>query len=198
MKSNNWKTLLINPFTRIAGWKAFLLGIVIVCITVVVGRYTNVHFPGALDIKLATGITLKSAFFVQTIGLLSLVLLLYIAALIFAKGTRFQDILGTVTLSRYPLLLIAIAGAMVSESSISGLIDVLQGKAVFGVSEYLGFIVCSLLMIPIVIWQLILMYNAFSVSTGMKGSKCILIYICAILVAEAVSIVSIILLSTFI
>lgn len=187
MKNNHWGTLLINPFTRIAGWKAFVIGAITVCLTVVIGRYTNIHFPGALDVKFSTGITLGTAFLVQGIGLASLVLFLYIAALIFAKGTRFQDILGTVTLSRFPMLIIAVLGVIVNENSINGLMDVLLGKVVFDISEYWGFIVCSLLMIPIVIWQLVLMYNAFSVSTGMKGAKCVLIYIGTIFVAEIVS-----------
>lgn len=189
MKNSRWKSLLINPFTRIAGWKAFMLGIVIVCVTVVIGSYTNIHFPGALDVKFATNISLNSAFIGQGIGLLSLVGLLYVAALIFARDTRFQDILGTITLSRFPMLLIVIFGAMVNKDSIDNLMNVVLGKNPFLLSDYWGFILCSLLMIPIIIWQLVLMYNAFSVSTGLKGGKSVLIYICAVIVAEIVSIV---------
>lgn len=191
MKTKELLDWLINPFKRIAGCNAFIPGIIIVCLTVVIGYYNNVHFPGALDVKLSIGKSLELAFLVQGIGLASLIVVMYMAALIFARGTRFQDILGTITLSRYPLLLIAIAGVMVSENSIINIAGIILKYQSFVISENIGLILCTILMIPIVIWQLVLMYNAFSVSTGMKGSKCIVIYAGSLIIAEIISIAAI-------
>lgn len=191
MKNNSFSALLLNPFARIAGWKAFFIGIMIVCVTVVVGYLANVHFPGALDAKVSPYITLKSAFLVQGIGLLSLVIVMFIVGLLFSKTVRFQDVLGTIVLSRYPMLLLALLGFVVDVSSLDSLMGVIFRQEPFVFSDFIGLAVFSLLSIPIIIWQLVLMYNAFSVSTGLKGGKGILLYVGAVFVAELVSLIAI-------
>lgn len=189
MKNSLW-SLLVNPFTHIAGWKAFVLGIIIVCVTVLIGYFSNIYFPGALDVKVTTRVSLKSAYVFQMIGLASLVLVMYLSSLIFAKRTRFQDILGTVTLSRFPLFFTALSGFLVEEDCINNLAQlVLDRSTAFNISDYVGFIIVMLLMIPVVIWQIALLYNAFKVSTGMKGGKCIVVFIGSVILAEIISII---------
>ena len=192
MKNNFSWGLLVNPFSRIAGWKAFVLGFIIVLLTVLVGYFSNVYFPGALDIKLITGLSLELAFLYCFIGIISIILIMFIASLVFAKGTRIQDIIGTVTLSRFPYLLIAIAGIIVNENSIDTFAKYLINREyVFNIGEYTGLIVFLILTMPVIIWQIALLYNAFRVSTGLKGTKCIIVFIGTVLVAEIVSIISI-------
>lgn len=187
--------LLYNPFDQIAGWKAFIIGIIIILLTVVIGNLNCAYYPGALDAKLAPDVPLSIAIQVQGIGLVSLVLIFYLAALIFAKGTRFQDILGTVTLSRFPYLFISLLGFLVDEDKLRAMNNAMMegriGDITSSVMDNVGMIVASLLMLPFIIWFIALLYNAFRVSTGLKGAKCVFLFIGAVIVAEVVSIVGI-------
>lgn len=38
--------LMINPFTRVAGWQAFSLGLVFIILMGIIGTYSNVSFDG--------------------------------------------------------------------------------------------------------------------------------------------------------
>lgn len=189
---NNFK-LLYNPFNQIAGWKAFFIGTVVVIATVIVGHYSSVVYPGALDAKLAANITLIKAFLYQLIGLSSLILIFYLSALLFAKGTRFQDIAGTVTFARYPYLFIAILGFFVSDNTLIDVSAALKSGNLYEMSQVfpkaISFMVVSLLMIPFVIWFIALLYNAFRVSTGLKGVKCALVFTASLIIAEIVSLI---------
>ncbi len=82
MKTNkNW-SLLWNPFIRIAGWQAFGMGIVIVIISAVLASFGNLLFDGAIDAHFVSNVSIWSSFIVTGISLLSVVLTMYIVALI--------------------------------------------------------------------------------------------------------------------
>ena len=49
MNSNKSLEWLLNPFTRLAGWKAFGLGIIASVVMAVTGSYSSVAFDGVLD-----------------------------------------------------------------------------------------------------------------------------------------------------
>jgi len=181
MKKINW-SFLINPFTKIAGWQAFAIGIVIVAATVLVGYTNNIYFPGLLSVKMPSNITLANAFLFQFIGLASIVILMYLSALIFAKNIRFQDILGTVTLSRAPFLILAALGFIVGEISESSMIDSIK-DGTFNLTNHIGLFIFGLLCILFCIWVIALLYNAFKVSTGIRNNR-ILIFIAVIILSE--------------
>ncbi|WP_165026187.1 hypothetical protein [Dysgonomonas sp. ZJ279] len=184
---NNWH-LLLNPFVRIAGWKAFLLGSLIASITIIIGYFSNVWYPGVLDIKLATHLNLGKAFLVQIVSQFYVVFFMYPAALIFAKNTRLQDILGTTMLARFPFLIASLLGFMVKPESIENLMDVLQ-MGMFNVADNIGLIAASIIMVPIIIWYVILLYNAFKVSSNIKGTKAVVTFTVCLILAEIVSLI---------
>ncbi|MCL2041163.1 MAG: hypothetical protein FWG84_03865 [Bacteroidales bacterium] len=53
--SKKWRWIW-NPFEKIAGWRAFGIGIVILCLTTVLGYFSNTVFYG-ISIKLVQSIT---------------------------------------------------------------------------------------------------------------------------------------------
>jgi len=187
MKNNNWK-LLVNPFTRIAGWNAFLFGAIIVCITVVLGHLNDIYYPNVLDMKIFTDRTLGFAFIVQCTGLASLVIIMYLASLIYARNVRFQDILGTTTLARFPYLFLSLIGFFIKIENTDNLIPSLLDNT-FRASDYTGLLVITLISVLFIIWYIALLYNAFSVSTNIKGAKGIIIFIGVIIIAEIFSII---------
>lgn len=190
---NNIAKSLINPFDRIAGWKSFFIGIAIVVATVVVGWQSSICFRGVLDAKTVYKLDLNWALYCQFISLAALVGVFYLAALLFARGTRFQDILGTITFSRFPYLFIALLGFLSSDAELTKINEVVSSG---NVNELLSYfttnikqILLPILMIPFVVWSIILLYNAFKVSTGLKGSKCGVVFTTSLILAEIISLI---------
>jgi hypothetical protein len=188
--NRNWKWAY-NPFERIAGWKAFGIGLVILCITTAIGYFGHTVFYG-ISIKIVPSVTCGQAFALQMLGLAILVFVMWITALLAAKHVRFQDILGTVTLSKYPLVLSAlffgvfskrlneIANMFNSAANIQEIIEIAK-------NEYALFALMSVFSIIILIWTIALLYNAFQVSSNLKGAKCVLLFIAALLISEIIT-----------
>ncbi|MDI9605738.1 MAG: hypothetical protein QM305_10550 [Bacteroidota bacterium] len=181
MKSNNWN-LIWNPFTRVAGWQAFWVGMVIVVASAVLASYGNLLFDGAIDAHFGNDVGIVQSLAVTGISLLSVVVAMYLAALIISKSIRFIDILGTMTLARAPFLLLAIISPFVSYPTVDQLLQ--DPVVLFKYPWSLLFILISL---PVIVWFIALMYNGFKVSTGAKGTKLVIAFIVALLSAEVVS-----------
>lgn len=163
--------LLYNPFERIAGWKAFFIGISIVSISVVIAYYGNQYYKGAMNIRIVENANLGYAFLSQAIGLLCMVLLFFVAGLVFSKGVRFQDVLGTTTLARYPYIIPAIFGYFMDLDSINEIgMSILSGE-ILSIGNLISLTVIGLVMVLVLVWYVALLWNAFRISTDIKGGK---------------------------
>jgi hypothetical protein len=187
-----------NPFEQFAGWRAFGIGIVILCIATIIGYFGNTVFYG-ISIKTVSSVTWGQVFFLQGLGLAVTVFVMWITALLSAKHVRFQDILGTVTLAKYPLVLAAITNLAFSKrlneitamfptslneltaESIQGIKEMLDNLTV---SDYVLFCVVSIVSILVFVWAIALLFNAFRVSTNLKGNKCTLLFIAIVFISE--------------
>ena len=191
--NKNW-SWVYNPFQKIAGWKAFAIGMVILTFATVIGYFGNTVFYG-ISIKSVLSITWYKAFSLQATGLAAIVIVMWITAILFAKHVRFQDILGTVTLAKYPLVLAAILflvlsnwlndfnNAMLSSANVQELLEIFN-KLSF--ADYVIIILLVMVSFLILIWTITLLFNAFRVSTNLKGSKCALLFIAIMLISEII------------
>ena len=182
MKNKDIFSFMFNPFTRIAGWQAFGLGLVFVVFMGVIGTYSNVSFNGALDAHFVQHMTFSSSFTLLAIDLSSLVLVMWITGLILSKVFRFIDILGTMTLAKAPLLIIAFAGyfnkTIFQNTMPANPLEMFQSVT---------FLVIMIISLFSMIWSIALMYNAFKISCDVKGSRLTIAFIIALVVSEAVS-----------
>jgi len=171
------KTWLFNPFIYIAGLKALLIGFMFMTITLVISYYSKTHFDGAIDAHIGLKAPISLYALEQIIAWGSVVLTCFIVASVISKSAiRFIDIAGTMALSRVPMLLVATIGFMpVLHNTKPGQL----GNAV---------LVIGLIMIIPVIWMITLMFNAFKTSANIKGTKAIVGFITALLVAEILSV----------
>lgn len=182
-----------NPFEKIAGWKAFGIGILILCVTTVLGYFTHAVFFG-ISIKLVDSVTWCRAFSLQFLGLGVTVAVMYLIALLAAKRVRFQDILGTVTLAKYPLILTPfifwIFGGRTMEIS-DRIIQTIQTNPreivnILTISDYAVLMGFSVLSLAIAVWTIALLFHAFRVSTNLKGAKCGLLFTAIALISEII------------
>jgi len=188
MKNQFFISLLINPFHKIAGWNAFIIGFVVVMATIVVGQINDVVYDGVFDIHFAQ-VPLSYAFSVQLSSLLILILLFFVAGKIFSSSKiRFIDVAGTTLLARTPFLFISLIGFLpyynrLNENLMSSIKR--MDFAAIDFSLLLPFLFISGIVL---IWFVLLAYNAFSISCNLKGSKGIILFSGSLLVAEVLSI----------
>jgi hypothetical protein len=188
MNKNSIFCFLINPFERIAGVKALVIGIVFCVLIGLLGCFSGAYFDGVLDCHLSErGNLLQSAVFL-CIDWASLVIVFGILAVIFAKNVRFIDIMGTFALSQAPRLFEALSAFFVPSAFLNK-IETLQNPLEL-LDELLrqpAFIIFSIISIVATIWYITLIYNAFRISTNIKTPKIIFIFIAGILLAEVLS-----------
>lgn len=182
MNKNEIYGLMLNPFTRVAGWQAFALGVVLIALIGVTGTYANVYFDGAIDMHFTESANLRTSLNCLIVDLLSLVLTLSVAGIFVAKNFRLLDILGTVSLAKAPFLLLAIAALAVDAPATEQIIS--DPSSIF---SSVSFVIIMVLSIPVFIWHIILLFNAYKTSTGAKGGKVVPSFIIALLVAELIS-----------
>lgn len=182
MKSKEVFGLLINPFTKIAGIQAFGLGLVFMVLMGIVGAQNGVAFDGVVDIHFGNELTLYDSFLYLAIDLVCLIAVMWAAGQFVAKNFRLIDLLGTMTLAKAPMLLMALAGYFIVLPDSDVLLK--DPTAVF---RYSSVVVVVLLSLPIMIWNIALMYHAFRVSCDVKGIKLGITITLGILAAEILS-----------
>lgn len=173
------KKWLFNPFTYIAGTKALIMGIAGMLVTAIVGYYSKTHFDGAIDIHAAAVRAPLSCHLIeQAIDWGLLVVVFYLSGLFLSRSSvRFIDVAGTTAMARVPLLLAAIAGFGVHAPASTNLQDILNSITPM-------MIVFGIISIALAIWMIALLYNAYTISTNVKGSKAVVSFIAGLLIAE--------------
>jgi hypothetical protein len=173
-KEKSGLALLINPFECIAGWQALLIGLVVIALTAVFGHINHITFYGSLQADPISTLSLSTSFVVQAVSYVLLFLMMWIAGVCLSKSKiRAVDVAGTMALTRVPILLLTLICFL--PITPDNQTDI-QLMIVFG-------IIC----VPLMVWIVALMYNAYSVSCNLKGGRAILSFIGALLAAEIVS-----------
>ena len=182
MRNKEIFKLIFNPFHKIAGWEALGLGGVTAIATALIGRFSNAVTDGALDLHLVQQTTFAHTAMFTGISFISLIVCMTIAAFAISKSFRIVDIAGTISLAKAPILLAVLLGFFTT---------VPDQKAIIANPMILltsaTFIVVTLLIIPISIWSIALMFNAFKVSTGAKGTSLVMTFIIALVASEIFS-----------
>ncbi len=161
---------LINPFERIAGWQALVIGVIIIALTALFGSMNSIFFTGTMQVGPIKH-NFVQAIVSQTLNWFIPFLILWLAGVCFSKTKiRVIDVAGTTSLACAPLLLMVIIYFLpIAPASLYDIPRV---------------IIMTLIYIPTAIWVIALMYNAFSVSCHMKGSRGIITFIGAFIIAE--------------
>lgn len=182
MKTNEFGSLIFNPFKRIAGWEAFGIGLVIVVLTTFTGNFAGIYFDGVIDMHFAETFDSLKSWLMIPVNIISISVIMWLAGITVSKNFRFIDILGTMTLSRTPFLLIALASFFVKVPDLSGIM-----QDPFVIFDSISFIIILIFTFPITIWSVTLMYNAYKISTGASGQKLSISFIFGLIIAEIIS-----------
>lgn len=194
------KTLLFNPFERIAGFTALFTGLGIMLITAVIACLSQIRLDGVLDLHIQNNFMPSPApvlpFYVYLgeglINWLSISILLYVSGLIFSKSKfRFVDVFGTQALARFPYLLATVCSWIFFSDNMMLYLEHIalqKGEAVsLSAWDVVQFVLSTVSMIGCFIWMIVLMYRAYRISCNINGSKGVVSFAAALILAEVAS-----------
>jgi hypothetical protein len=187
MKSKEvFRIIFVNPFEKIAGWQALGLGLIFVVLSALTGSHNGAYFDGALDMHVSgVPYSLWMALAMLAIDLASLIAMFLIAGIIFSKNFRVIDVIGTNFLAKAPALLLCITAFMPLPDTFKDLKLLIENPDMIFAS--FPFIVLMLLTIPIMVWVIALLYNAFKVSLNIRKDIRVVVFIFVLIFAEVLS-----------
>lgn len=179
---------LINPFRYIAGGQSLFIGLLFIIATSVTGYFSHTHFPDVISVKIGFEMPIMYFLFQGLINWIVLSTVFYVAAVIFSKSSiRIIDIYGTQAFARAPYLLAAFTGFSDSLNNFGKYIlwTMLQQGESIHLSAFeiaLAILILSITVL-LTVWLISLMFNAFKVSSNIKGTKLILIFITGLIIS---------------
>ncbi|MDI1233093.1 MAG: hypothetical protein PSX81_02295 [bacterium] len=185
------KQLLFNPFIKIAGAKALLLGLVLIIIGSVFASLFNARFDGLIDLHFYKGVNVFQALFDQIIGLIVVAFVFFITALILGSKPRLVDLVGTFAYSRLPYVfapLLNITGVFLTFSNALQSIDPANPVLPLSSSQLVSFVFLTILSIVLVVWLVTLYFKAWKTCSNLKGNKLVLSFIAGLLIAEILTV----------
>ncbi len=193
-KGSIW-SYLFRPFRYIAGKESLFIGIGVLAILFVLGYWSNTYFDGALDTHYGCAnqkSELRVHILYQLIAWFSLVVILYPMAKIFSSSSvRLIDMAGTLATARFPLIFAGLWGFIPGIHICMKDVNPFDTEAVMAIfGDKLALIaITALFSIAIAIWHIMVSYNAYSVSSNLKGSKGGWTFAVGLIISEIVSIV---------
>jgi hypothetical protein len=186
MEIGRW---LFNPFYYVAGVKALIIGLNVLVLTGIFACYSNARFDGLLDFHMALPpvplwINIAEVLFSW---LLFSILLLLAGRVISKSRPRCVDVFGTQALARFPYLFVSLAALIPGTRRFAR--ELVAGRASLAhfsadMAAFLFIVVLGLLML---IWMIVLMYRAYSVSCNVSGKAAISTFIVALIGGELIS-----------
>ena len=179
---------LFNPFVRIAGTTSLVVGLGAIGLGGLVAAAVGIRFDGLVDMHFVGSVSLWLPILEGLLNWIVISVLLVLVAQFFggSSGVRLIDIAGTQAMARAPLIpAAAICGLPWIRDSLAELAAaVLEGNVV---ALGPGALVGSLVMVAGIVWMVVLMWNAFSVSCHMKGGRSVALFVVAVVIGEAIT-----------
>ena len=185
-------SMLINPFQKIAGFKALILGLTLMLIMSILGVYGNIYYDGVFGYFVAESLktTITPGFtlllYQNIVACLSITVIFLAVAIFFRqKNIRIIDFFGTVALSRYPILISLLFTMLEKYLKPENFIqDVSKGIelhiSIIGIIGHFVFFIC-------LIWQIMTYFSALKEASGLQGKKLWTGFIIAIILSDVIA-----------
>ncbi len=186
------KRSVFNPFSYIAGTEALFYGLALISLTALLGWASNTWLDGLLDLHYGPAAPFWIHLALGFTNWLSMVIVLTPMAMMLSPSrVRFVDIAGTQALARAPMLIATATGFLTAPHQVGqwAVYTFLgEGESVELAGHHIIIAALTILVIVLmVIWMVVLMYNAYKVSANIKGTRAGLSFTAAILIAYAIS-----------
>jgi len=181
-----------NPFYKLGGWKALLIGLIGLIITGWLGGVFNTHFDGIIDVHSVKEVKPMIPLLENFINWAILTCVWGIAAAIL-NGFRFRivDLMGIMAIVRLPFIIIPPLTFLFSvNEKVEQIIEMLlepSKQVTFTPLDSFSFIISVMLSIVFVILSVIWMYNGFKILSNSKGIRLNITFITGIILSELFS-----------
>lgn len=186
-------SMLLNPFQKIAGLNALLIGLIIMIGMSIIGLIPKVYFDGIFGCMLSSNIKteMRPEFYLllyqNIVNCLVMTILFLASAIIFRqKRIRIIDFFGTVALSRYPYLILVIFIALLYTFDPT----FFHEDTSKGYEMHLSIIgtIASFVWTACFIWQLMTLFFALKEASGLDGKRLWASFLIAIFLGDTISI----------
>jgi len=179
--------LLFNPFTRIAGFKALMMGVIGMLAAGYISFYSKTFFDGVLNIHSGLHAPLSIHIFWPFANVLFLGIWFTIFGKMLSQSKiRIIDIFGTQAFAFLPLVPASLLGFFKSMDRITETLMKVDPRSIsidmFQIQDILFVIVIVMITIPLTVWSGIWIYNGFKESANLPHKKVIPVYIAAIII----------------
>ena len=187
---------IYNPFYKIAGVQALGIGLTAIIIISILAHFNGMTFPSIISAQIGNNALSIPRLLVQNLGhWIIFSTIIYLFGVFASKShIRAIDIFGTIAVSRIPFILFSILGFLpINEinQKITAAVknnpadpNLLSDLPLSEISILIGF---ALITLAIAVWVIALMYNAFRISTNIKGEKSAILFIVALILSLIVS-----------
>ncbi|MHB8996978.1 MAG: hypothetical protein ACYC63_17170 [Armatimonadota bacterium] len=186
--------LLINPFTKLAGWPALGLGLLVVAATVAIAVAGRVLYDGIMDVHVGLAVPSWVLAILPLADWLIVAILFLLAGMIWgAKPQRVVDYFGMSALGRLPFLLV---GLLWMEPVLGRFTPALMKLAqttpgatpdFAAIPGFAWIVLGGVATMAIMLWGLFLNFFALREASGMKINLAIRAYIGIIIIGEILS-----------
>jgi hypothetical protein len=184
---------LFQPFRFIAGRESLIAGIVVLVALTLVGYWSYTFLDGVLDVHLGCldqpASLLANALCVFISWAIAVLVFFFTAKIFSQSAVRLIDMAGTMAVAKYPLLFAVLIGFVPQIHFCTNGFDGIDINALLAYMQAnwlwisIGYGIIALTAIV----SIFLMYNAYSISGNLKGTKGIVSFIGALFVAEVIS-----------
>ena len=187
---------IYNPFYKIAGVQALGIGLTAIIIISILAHFNGMTFPSIISAQIGNNALSIPRLLVQNLGhWIIFSTIIYLFGVFASKShIRAIDIFGTIAVSRIPFILFSILGFLPINEINHKISAALKNNPAdpnllsdLPLSEISILIVFALITLSIAVWVIALMYNAFRISTNIKGEKSDILFIVALILSLIVS-----------
>lgn len=185
-------TWLFRPFKILSGWLSVFLGLAIIALTSIIASFGNIHLDGILDLHVGAKTNMFFCFAEGLIDWLSLSILIFLSGIIFSKSkVALLNVFGMQALARFPYFVATLLTLLLFSEKIGNYLDHeflgIGNEVQIGTLDIVAFVFLILCTLAILVWSVILMYRAYSMSCNLKGARGVLSFIVCFMLAEVLS-----------
>jgi len=184
------KTLLFKPFEKYSEQKLLITGVIATLIGALITYLLNCKFIGVLKMTFVDYTSIGQSILDSIIILSCLSLFLFFAAKYIYKNTRLIDIIVTALVGFIPLYTLPIFNIndtikIATENILKYSSPELANQ--IPLENLTPLILFGLFTILIIIWFITLSYNGFKTASNAKGTKAMVVFGIALILADIVS-----------
>jgi predicted membrane channel-forming protein YqfA (hemolysin III family) len=175
----NWQTVF-NPFSKFSEKQLFIFGFLFFILDVLVCFYTSTRMDSIFHFSPQENLTLSGAFVFVSISTASAILFLFLVALLINKKTRFINIVNTVLLSQAPNFLVLLSIKYSGLETLANNLKTTDGSPPsidLNTIAIIPFVVGICLMLVLIVYGFILIYNGFKTATNLKKGLHITLFV---------------------